>query len=68
MNPTQQTKQTIREHSELTEAIERATKTTTVEWQTEDGSWLDRPHANEAAAGEFERKLDKGNINHRRAA
>lgn len=48
-------------------ALERVAKQIDVVWQADDGEWFTRSHANEAAAREFERKLDKGGNAHQRA-
>lgn len=50
----------------ILEALSATTKQIIVEWQTEEGEWLSRPHQNEAAAVEFETKLDRSNVQHRR--
>ncbi len=50
----------------ILEALSATTKQIIVEWRTEEGEWLSRPHQNEAAAAEFEMKLNRNGVQHRR--
>jgi hypothetical protein len=49
-------------HHDLQEIINRTSKTFEVLSQTEDGEWVSRLFANEAAAREYEKKMAKQDV------